>query len=33
MNLQLFIRKYKEIDSKYDPYIYIGKGDTVEYDI
>lgn len=32
INLYLFIRKYKEIDKKVQPYIYIGKGDTVEYE-
>lgn len=31
VNLHLFIRKYKEIDGKVEPYIYIGKGDTVKY--
>lgn len=31
INLHLFVRKYKEIDKKAQPYIYIGKGDTVEY--
>jgi len=32
VNLHLFVRKYKEIDKKAQPYIYIGKGDTVEYE-
>ena len=32
VNLHLFIRKYKEIDGKSEPYIYIGKGDTVEHE-
>lgn len=32
INLYLFVRKYKEIDKKVQPYIYIGKGDTVEYE-
>lgn len=32
INLHLFIRKYKEIDGKSEPYIYIGKGDTVWYE-
>ncbi|WP_078544796.1 DEAD/DEAH box helicase [Litchfieldia alkalitelluris] len=32
VNLHLFIRKYKEIDGKVEPYIYIGKGNTVEYE-
>lgn len=31
INLHLFVRKYKEIDGKVEPYIYIGKGNTVEY--
>lgn len=31
INLHLFVRKYKEVDKKAQPYIYIGKGDTVEY--
>lgn len=31
INLHLFVRKYKEIDRKIQPYIYIGKGDTVEF--
>ncbi len=31
VNLHLFVRKYKEMDKKAQPYIYIGKGDTVEY--
>jgi superfamily II DNA or RNA helicase len=32
INLHLFIRKYKEIDGKTEPYIYIGKGDTVKHE-
>lgn len=32
VNLHLFVRKYKEIDGKVQPYIYIGKGDTVEFE-
>ncbi len=32
VNLHLFVRKYKEIDGKVEPYIYIGKGNTVEYE-
>ncbi|WP_426348810.1 DEAD/DEAH box helicase [Alloiococcus sp. CFN-8] len=32
VNLHLFIRKYKEIDGVVQPYIYIGKGDTIEYE-
>ncbi|WP_243355799.1 DEAD/DEAH box helicase [Bacillus litorisediminis] len=31
INLHLFIRKYKEIDGKTEPYIYIGKGNTVDF--
>jgi superfamily II DNA or RNA helicase len=29
--LHLFVRKYKEIDGKNEPFIYIGKGDAVEH--
>ena len=32
INLHLFVRKYKEINKKAQPYIYIGKGDTVQYE-
>ncbi|MDQ0973817.1 superfamily II DNA or RNA helicase [Neobacillus niacini] len=32
VNLHLFIRKYKEIDGKTEPYIYIGKGNSVEFE-
>ena len=32
VNLHLFVRKYREIDGKSEPYIYIGKGDTVEFE-
>ena len=32
VNLHLFVRKYKEVDKKAQPYIYIGKGDTVEFE-
>lgn len=32
INLHLFVRKYRELDGKSEPYIYIGKGDTVEYE-
>ncbi|MCP8615943.1 DEAD/DEAH box helicase [Salirhabdus salicampi] len=32
INLHLFVRKYKEIDGKVEPYIYIGKGNTVEFE-
>lgn len=31
INLHLFIRKYKEIDRSIQPYIYIGKGNTLSY--
>lgn len=31
INLHLFVRKYKEIDNKVQPYIYIGKGDTIDF--
>ncbi|RSL33998.1 DUF3427 domain-containing protein [Salibacterium salarium] len=30
-HLHLFVRKYREIDKKTEPYIYIGKGSTIEY--
>ncbi|ADH98263.1 DUF3427 domain-containing protein [Salisediminibacterium selenitireducens] len=30
VRLHLFVRKYREIDSKREPYIYIGIGDTIE---
>ncbi|MGL5820740.1 MAG: DEAD/DEAH box helicase [Sarcina sp.] len=32
INLHVFIRKYKKIDGAVEPYIYIGKGDTVYYE-
>jgi superfamily II DNA or RNA helicase len=32
VNLHLFIRKYKEIDGKTEPYIYIGKGNSVHFE-
>ncbi|USK60756.1 DEAD/DEAH box helicase [Peribacillus asahii] len=32
INLHLFIRKYKQIDGKTEPYIYIGKGNTVSFE-
>ncbi|MGD6793109.1 DEAD/DEAH box helicase [Metabacillus indicus] len=32
ISLHLFIRKYKEIDGRVEPYIYIGKGNTVEFE-
>lgn len=32
INLHLFVRKYKEIDKKVQPYIYIGKGGVVKYE-
>ncbi len=31
INLHLFVRKYSKIDNKTEPFIYIGKGNTVEY--
>lgn len=31
INLHIFLRKIKEIDGEIQPYIYIGKGDTVDY--
>ena len=31
INLHLFLRKYKQIDGSVQPYIYIGKGDVIEY--
>jgi superfamily II DNA or RNA helicase len=31
INLHLFVRKYREIDGKNEPFIYIGKGDTVKF--
>ncbi|MBZ9633709.1 DEAD/DEAH box helicase [Clostridium sp. FP1] len=32
INLHIFVRKYREIDGATEPYIYIGKGDVVEYE-
>ncbi|QCJ41180.1 DUF3427 domain-containing protein [Bacillus sp. S3] len=32
IHLHLFIRKYKELDGKTEPYIYIGKGNSVEFE-
>ncbi|WP_139892368.1 MULTISPECIES: DEAD/DEAH box helicase [unclassified Bacillus (in: firmicutes)] len=32
ITLHLFVRKYKMIDKKTEPYIYIGKGNTVEFE-
>lgn len=32
VNLHLFVRKYKEIDGKTEPYIYIGKGNSVHFE-
>lgn len=32
IKLHLFIRKYREIDGKNEPFIYIGTGDTVHYE-
>lgn len=31
INLHIFVRKYKEVDGIVQPYIYIGKGDCVDY--
>lgn len=31
INLHIFVRKYKEVDGVVQPYIYIGKGDCVDY--
>ncbi|WP_409294045.1 DUF3427 domain-containing protein [Peribacillus sp. SCS-26] len=31
IHLHLFVRKYKKIDGKIEPYIYIGNGNTIEY--
>ncbi len=30
IHLHLFVRKYRQIDGKNEPFIYIGKGDTIE---
>ncbi|MGX6445790.1 DEAD/DEAH box helicase [Neobacillus sp. K501] len=32
INLHLFVRKYREIDGKNEPFIYIGRGDTVQFE-
>lgn len=32
INLHIFVRKYKQIDGASEPYVYIGKGDVVEYE-
>ncbi|MCQ6281611.1 DUF3427 domain-containing protein [Bacillus sp. EB600] len=32
INLHLFVRKYREIDGKNEPFIYIGTGNTVEFE-
>jgi superfamily II DNA or RNA helicase/HKD family nuclease len=32
INLHLFVRKYKEIDRIVQPYVYIGKGNTVDFE-
>lgn len=32
VNLHLFIRKYREIDGKTEPYIYIGKGNSIHFE-
>ncbi|MGL6104560.1 DUF3427 domain-containing protein, partial [Romboutsia sp.] len=32
VSLHLFVRKYRELDGKSEPYVYIGKGDTVDFE-
>jgi len=32
INLHIFVRKYKQIDGASEPYIYIGKGEVIEYE-
>ena len=32
VNLHLFVRKYEEIDRVVQPYVYIGKGNTIEFE-
>jgi hypothetical protein len=32
ISLHLFVRKYRELDGKSEPFIYIGKGDTIEHE-
>lgn len=32
IHLHLFVRKYKEIDGKNEPFIYIGEGDCIEFE-
>lgn len=32
INLHIFVRKYREIDGKVQPYIYIGKADTIDFE-
>ena len=32
VNMHLFVRKYSKVDGKSQPFIYLGKGDTVEYE-
>ncbi len=32
VSLHLFVRKYRELDGKSEPYVYIGRGDTVEFE-
>lgn len=32
IRLHLFVRKYKEIDKKVQPYIYIGKANTIDFE-
>ncbi|PLR87701.1 DEAD/DEAH box helicase [Bacillus sp. V33-4] len=32
INLHLFVRKYRQIDGKNEPFIYIGKGNTIKFE-
>ncbi len=32
INLHLFVRKYKQIDGKNEPFIYIGKGNAIRFE-
>ncbi len=32
LNLNLFVRKFKDLDGVTEPYVYIGKGDVVSYE-
>jgi superfamily II DNA or RNA helicase/HKD family nuclease/uncharacterized protein YbcV (DUF1398 family) len=32
VNLHIFVRKYKQIDGKNEPFIYIGKGNTIHFE-